>query len=217
MQGVGIRLRGGHCEPPPVEKRLPIGNTIKDTVKDTITSGKPGVESDSKEKTNVKLDELDLKNSKSRQSIFENFKPTAKGCGDLWRDCRANASDENGFAGGMTQKQWKQLKDAHDKLEGIDFREVVWKVCADWTKFVKHAEKHFGAFNMGLNPTVAKFYLYRDAAADYAQQSKPVTLSAKPLTNKPASSKPIPKVKSKAEKAPPISLAETLAMNKDDE
>jgi len=166
-------------------------------------SGKPQNLSDSKQKeTNVKLDELDLKNSKSKETIFENFKPTAKGCGDLWRDCRANASDENGFAGGMTQKQWKQLKDAHDKLEGIDFREVVWKVCADWTRFVKHAEAHFGAFKMGLNPTVEKFYRYRDAAADYALKNKPVKLTAKPLTNKPAPCTPIPKAKPKAEVTP---------------
>ena len=143
----------------------------------------------------MKLDELDLKNSKSKETIFGKFKPTAKGCGDLWRDCRANASDENGFAGGMTQKQWKQLKDAHDKLEGIDFREVVWKVCADWTRFCKHAEAHFGAFKMGLNPTVQKFYQYRDAAADYTLQNMPVKLTAKPLTKQAASCTPIPKAK----------------------
>ena len=187
-RGVTVAQGGCHSD-------APIKDTVKDTVKDTINSGKP-------QESSVKVEEVIGKMSKSRESIFDKFKPTAKGCGDFWRDARAHASDENGYAGELTQKQWKQLKDAHDKLTGIDFREVVWKVCSDWTKFVKHAEKHFGAFNMGLNPTVAKFYLYRDAAADYAQQSKPVTLTAKPLTNKPAPCKPIPKAKPKAEVAP---------------
>ena len=171
------------------------------------------VESDAEE-IPIKISDVIESQSKSRESIFEKFKPTPKGCADFWRDARSNASDENGFAAELLVKDFKMLDNARKRV-GDDFPHIVWKVMSDWTGFAKHAETHTGAYKVGLNPTVSKFCLLIEAAADYYQQNKPVKLTAQPLTNKPAPCKPIPKVKPTVEKAPPISLPELLAMNED--
>ena len=172
------------------------------------------VESDAEE-IPIKISDVLETNLKTKKSIFEKFKPTPKGCADFWRDARATASDENGFAAELLVKDFKQLDNARKRV-GDDFPHILWKVMEDWVSFVKHAEAHTGAYKMGLNPSVSKFCLHVEAAADYYQQNKPVTLTAKPLTKQPAPCTPIPKVK-KAEKAPPITLQELLAMNEDEE
>ena len=208
-----LYLQGVQCEPPmgvcvdPVGGLcdLPIEDTLKDTQEDTLNSGEP-------QETSVNLEEVIGKMSKSKEEIFARFEPKAKKCGDLWRDCRA-AAGEHGFQAELTNAHWKMLNNARIRLGAeADFPAIVWKVMHNWDSFCKHAESHAGAFNSPLVPQVAYFVKFIEAAADYAV---PVTLIAKPLTNKPASSTPIPKVKKVTE--PAITLPELLAMNKDDE
>lgn len=185
----------------------PIKNTVKDTVKDTINSGEP-------QESDLKIQDVIESKSKSKDEILTKFTPTPKGCGDLWRDCRA-ASGEHGFQAELLNKDWSMLNKARKRIASADFRVVVWTVMQNWIGFTKFAESQAGAFNCPLTPQVAFFVKFIEAAADYAKQSKPevaVKLIAKPLTNKPEPSKPIPKVKE-----PAITIAELLAMNKDDE
>jgi hypothetical protein len=195
--------KGADLTQPGCTSDAPI-NTIKDTLKNTIISGEP-------QESDLKIQEVIEGKSKSKEEIFDRFEPKAKKCGDLWRDCRA-AAGEHGFQAELTNAHWKMLNQARIRLgDGVDFPALVWKVMHNWDSFCKHAENHAGAFNSPLVPQVAYFVKFIEAAADYAV---PVQSIAKPLTNKPASCKPIPKVKK--EKEPAITLQELLAMNKDE-
>lgn len=190
IQGVQCEPHGVQCEPQGGLCDLPIEDTIKDTVKDTIK-----LASNSTQEKSLKISDVIETNTKTKKSIFEKFKSTPKGCADFWRDARGVASNENGFSAELLVKDYKQLDNARKRIPQADFREVVWKVMSDWIAFSKYAEKHFGAFNMGLNPTVSKFVLQIEAAADYAT---PVKLTAQPLTKQPAPCTPIPKVNHEA-------------------
>jgi hypothetical protein len=208
FQGVEAQQGGVESQQGGVEAQQPIIDTVKDTVKDTVSLASSPTQGD-----DVKISDVIETNTKTKKSIFEKFKPTPKGCADFWRDARATASDENGFAAELLVKDFKLLDNARKRV-GDDFPSIVWKCMGDWVGFCKHAEAAHGAFSMGHSPTVKKFVLYVEAAADYYQQNKPVKSIAQPLTNKPASSKPIPKAKPKQKVT--ITLAEALAMNKDD-
>lgn len=182
---MGVTVAQGGCQ-----AGAPIEDTLKDTIKDTIK-----IASNSTQEKSLKISDVIETNTKTKKSIFEKFKSTPKGCADFWRDARGVASDENGFSAELLVKDYKQLDNARKRIPQADFREVVWKVMSDWIAFSKYAEKHFGAFNMGLNPTVSKFVLQIEAAADYAT---PVKLTAQPLTKQPAPCTPIPKVNHEA-------------------
>ena len=187
---------GGLCD-------LPIEDTLKDTVEDTINSGEP-------QESSLNIQEVIDGKSKSKDEILTKFKPTPKGCADLWRDARA-APKEHGFAAELLVKDFKLLDNARKRIGDV-FPAVVWKVMHNWDGFCKHAEAHAGAFNSPLVPQVAYFVKFIEAAADY---SVPVQLIAQPLTKQPAPCTHIPKVKKPKE--PAITLSELLAMNKDDE
>ncbi len=188
---------------------LPSSTHIETSVETSIETSLAS--SPTLEEIPIKISDVIETNSKTKNSIFEKFKPTPKGCADLWRDCRANASDQNGFAAELIVKEFSMLDKARIRIGDADFPEVVWKVCSDWVKFKKFAEAHHAAFGMGLKPSVRKFVLYIEAAADYCAKA-PVKLIAQPLTKQPAPCKPIPKVTVQIE--PSETMAEKFARQK---
>ena len=178
--------------------------TSLETSEETSNGGEP-------QEVSLKIQEVIDGKSKSKDEILTKFTPTPKGCGDLWRDCRA-ASGEHGFQAELLSKDWSMLNKARIRVAaGGDYPEIVWKVMHNWDSFCKHAENHAGAFNSPLVPQVAFFVKFIEAAVDYAEPVKSIA-QPKPLTNKPAPSTHIPKAKE-----PPITLSELLAMNEDDE
>jgi hypothetical protein len=204
FQGVEPQQGGVAPQQGGVEAQHPIEDTVKDTGKDTVISAAPDFPSDSKEKTNVKVEEVLTKfNYGTKEEIYARFDPRPSGCKMFWLAARATAANDNGHQGEISTARQKKLNDRRKEV-GNDqlFMDTIWKACADWVAFRKFAEKHHGAYNMGLVPTIDKIHYFWDAAVDYAQQNKPVQSIAKPLTNKPAAVKPIPKAKPKAEATP---------------
>jgi DNA-binding Lrp family transcriptional regulator len=180
-----------------------------ETSLETSNETSVSVESDAKEFP-VKIEDVlnEQKQSNSKQKIFDRYKATPKGCADFWRDARSAAADDNGFQAELLVKEFKMLDNARKRV-GDDFPHIVWKVMEDWVAFAKHAEKHTGAYKVGLNPTVRQFCLHIEAAADFYQQNKPVQLTAKPLTKQSAPSKPKPKAKKPQKKV--MTFAEAQA------
>lgn len=192
----------------------PIETSLETSLETSVTAA-PENQSDLKQKTetNVKLEDVDLNPKKSKDEIFDRFKMTPKGCGDLWKDCHA-ASGEHGKCVLPNNTSSSVLKNCAAKLEDdTDFRKVVWGVMHDWVGFGKHCESHDGSPGYPLNPRIDFFAAHLEAAVNFTKAVHvPVKSIAKPLTNKPASSKPTHKVNPKEEN---ITLAEVLAMNKD--
>lgn len=155
-------------------------NTIKDTIKNTINCGEP-------QETDLKISDVLSKTKKSRAEILEKFKPTPKGCADLWRDCRANASSDNGFAAELLVKEFSMLNKTRKRV-GDEFPNIVWNCMENWIDFTKHAESTAGAFNCPINPSVPFFVKFIEAAADFSVKDDTtygVKLSAPETLTKP--------------------------------
>lgn len=180
FQGVQY-LHGGGAESaqPGCKDCIPI-NTIKDTLKNTINCGEP-------QETDLKISDVLSKTKKSRAEILEKFKPTPKGCADLWRDCRANASSDNGFAAELLVKEFSMLNKTRKRV-GDEFPNIVWNCMENWIDFTKHAESTAGAFNCPINPSVPFFVKFIEAAADFSVKDDTtygVKLSAPETLTKP--------------------------------
>ena len=214
MEGVQIDPHGVQVDPHAVQADLPIEDTVKDTVKDTVILATPIFESDSKEKTNVKVSEVQDKfKSNSKEKSYSGFDPRPSGCAKFWRAAHA-AGDDNGFQGEVSIARQKKLNDRRKALDDdLLFKDAIWKCCSDWVAYKKFAETHHGAYHMGLKPTIDKFHYWFDAAVDFTLKNrKSVKLIAQPLTNKPASCTPIPKVIVQTE--PSETMAEKFARQK---
>lgn len=189
-------------------------DTVKDTVKDTVNLATPISESDSKEKTNVKVSEVQDKfKSNSKEKSYSGFDPRPSGCAKFWRAAHA-AGDDNGFQGEVSIARQKKLNDRRKELDDdLLFKDIIWKCCSDWVAFKKFSETHHGAYNMGLKPTIDKFHYWFDAAVDFTLKNRKVVKSiAQPLTKQPAPCTPIPKVT--VQNPPSETMAEKFARQK---
>ena len=188
----------------------PIETSVESSGETSFTAS-PETQSDEKEKTNVKASEVQDKfKSKSKEESYSRFEPKASGCAKFWRAAHA-AGEDNGFQGEVSVARQKKLNDRRKEL-GDDqlFMDILWKVCEDWVAYVKFAESHYGAFKMGLNPTIDKLHYWWDSAVEYTKQNKtPVKSIAKPLTKQPAPSTPKPKAKKPQKKV--MTFAEAQA------
>jgi hypothetical protein len=189
-------------------------NTIKDTIKNTIKSGKPQTEEILDVKTVV---------NKFENPTRENILSAAKrkdgilipdGCAYLWRNCRANAADTNGFQAELLVREKKMLHNAYKRV-GEKFPATVWAVMARWVAFTKYAEQHGEAFNLPLKPTIPFFIKFIEQAVNFMEREgksktegfvQLIAKKPKPLTKPSAPSKKAPEA---------ISTEELLAMNKD--
>jgi len=208
QQGGVVPQQGG------VEPQHPIEDTVKDTVKDTVILATPISESDSKEKTNVKVSEVQDKfKSNSKDKSYSGFDPRPSGCAKFWRAAHA-AGDDNGFQGEVSIARQKKLNDRRKELDDdLLFKDIIWKCCSDWVAFKKFSETHHGAYNMGLKPTIDKFHYWFDAAVDFTLKNRKAVKSiAQPLTKQPAPCTPIPKVT--VQNPPSETMAEKFARQK---
>jgi DNA-binding IscR family transcriptional regulator len=156
------------------------------------TSLETSIADEPQENSDMKLSELNLQPKKSPDEIVSGMKYkdgflTGDACAKIWRWSRSSAGD-NGFQAELTNKDKKMLQNAHKRV-GESFPAIVWDVMADWVDFTKHAEKTAGAFSCPINPSVAFFCKFVEAAADFSvedEENYGVKLTAntsKPLTN----------------------------------
>ena len=178
----GVTLTQGGCH-----SDAPIEDTVKDTVSDTVNSA------EAQEEPMVSIEDILADQGFSREDIFakakrKDGKLTPDGCAYIWRNCRKVAGN-NGFQAEILVKEKSMLNNASKRVGDL-FPHIVWSVMSDWVGFTSHAEEVAGAFNSPINPSIAYFVKFIEAAADFHEQGvsedagfKPVqTIAQKPLT-----------------------------------